>query len=67
MFGNATFGELSIGAFAASHDDIPTDRLDILCEATFVKPYIEHDIGNGPDEMVADPESLMTRRGSVVE
>ena len=56
-----------MGAFAASHDDSPTERLDILCEATFVKPYIEHDIGNGPEEMVAVPESLMTRRGSVAE
>ncbi len=67
MSGNAAFGELSIGAFAASHVDIPTDRLNILCEATFVKPYIEHDIGNGPEEMVAVPESLMMRRGSVTE
>ena len=67
MFGNATFGELSMGMFAASHDESPTERLDILCEATFVKPYIEQDIGNGPEEMAAVPESLMTRRGSVAE
>ena len=52
---------------AASHDDRPNERLEILCEATFVKPFIEQDIGNGPEEMVAEPESLMTRRGSVVE
>ena len=44
MFGNATFGEMSIGTFAASHDDSPTDTLDVLCEATFVKPLIEYDI-----------------------
>jgi hypothetical protein len=51
----------------ASHDDKPTERLAFFWEATFVKPNIEHDIGNGPDEMVAVPESLMTRRGSVAE
>ena len=67
MFGKATFGEVSIGTFVASHDDSPTETLDILCEAAFVNPYTEHDIGNGPEEIAADPESLMMRRGSVAE
>ena len=60
-------GEMSIGTLTASHVVIPTERLDFLCVATFVKPYTEHDIGNGPDEMVAESESLMTRRGSIAE
>ena len=67
MFGKATFGEVSIGTFVASHNDSPTETLDILCEAALVKPYIEHDIVNGPEEMAADPESLMMSRGSVAE
>jgi hypothetical protein len=29
-----------------------------------VKPIIEHDIGNGPEAIVADPDSLITSRGS---
>jgi len=67
MFGNATLSEMSIGTFAASHDDSPTDKLDVLCEATFVKPLIEHDIGNGPEGIAEAPESLTTRRGSEAE
>ena len=67
MFGNATFGAVSIGVFEASHVDNPTDRLEILCDATLVKPYIEQVIGSGPEEMVAAPDSLITRRGSVAE
>jgi hypothetical protein len=67
MLGKAALGEMSIGPFTASHVDIPTERLDFLCVATFVKPYTEHEIGNGPDEMVAAPESRMTRSGSISE
>ena len=67
MFGNATFDAVSIGTFETSHVDNPTERLAILCDATFVKPIIEHDIGNGPEAIVADPDSLITSRGSVEE
>ena len=67
MFGNWTFDAVLIGTFMESHDDKPTERLDFLWEAKFVKPNIEQDIGNGPEEMVAVAESLMTRRGSVAE
>ncbi len=67
MFGNATFDEMSIGIFVASHDESPTDTLDDLCEATFVKPLIEHDIGNGPEGIAEASESLTTRRGSEAE
>ncbi len=67
IFGNLTFGAMSIGKFEASQVDKLTEILDILCEATLVKPYIEHDIGNGPEDILAVPESLMTRRGSAAE
>ena len=67
MFGKATFGEVSIGTFVASHDDSPTETLDILCEATFLKPYSKHFISNGPEEMVEEPESLIARKGSEAE
>ncbi len=67
MFGNATFNQTSIGKFAAFHDDSQTDTLDVLREATFVKPLIEHDIGNGPEGIAEAPESVTTRRGSEAE
>ena len=67
MFGNTTFDEVSIGTFEASQVDNPTERLAFLCDATFVKPIIEHDIVNGPEAIVVDPDSVITRRGSVTE
>ena len=67
ILGNRAFDAVSMGIFAASHDESPTETLAILCEAEFVKPFIEQDIGNGPEDMVAVPERLMTRRGSMTE
>ncbi len=67
MFGNTTFDEVSIGTFETDHVDSPTERLAFLCDATFVKPIIEHSIENGPEAIVVDPSSLITRRGSVAE
>jgi hypothetical protein len=67
ILGNATFDAKSSGLFEASHVDNPTERLDILCVATFVKPRMTQDMGEVPGEMVAEPESLMTSKGSVDE
>jgi hypothetical protein len=67
IFGNKTFDAVSMGNVLASHDENPTEKLAILCEAEFVKPLIVQDIGNDPEDNATIPDNLMTRKGSVVE